>query len=92
MKLYSKLITSDSVVIRMLSLQFFYSLMDIFLGSSKIYTKIKFDNIIKWKDLIKFYLLSTHNYCESINYSIPFLITSIYAITIPFKQKFYMPK
>ena len=24
--------------------------------------------------------------------TIPFFITSIYAITIPFKQKFYMPK
>jgi hypothetical protein len=35
----SKLITSDSVIIRMLSLQFFYSLMDIFLVPQKFILK-----------------------------------------------------
>ena len=38
-------------------------------------------------------LLSTYNYCESINYYNSILYNfHIYAITIPFKQKFYMPK
>jgi hypothetical protein len=78
----------------MLLLQFFLIFNRYFLGcSSKIYTKIKIDNIIKWKDLIKSYSLSPHNYCESINnYYIPFVITFAYAITIHFEQKFYMVK